>query len=65
MFCPPSPPAVKNVPTYTRDYLPTFKIPDTYIRVSTAAQAQVREGQWLWFGVLARVAHILEEHRSQ
>jgi len=25
-------PEVKKVPTYTRDYLPTFKIPDTYIR---------------------------------
>ena len=25
-------PEVKKVPTYTRDYLPTFKIPETYIR---------------------------------
>mmetsp|Transcript_18428 Transcript_18428/g.51673 ORF Transcript_18428/g.51673 Transcript_18428/m.51673 type:complete len:636 (-) Transcript_18428:160-2067(-) len=25
-------PEVKKVPTYTREYLPTFKIPDTYIR---------------------------------
>lgn len=25
-------PEVKNVPTYTRDYLPTFKIPETYIK---------------------------------
>ena len=25
-------PEVKKVPTYTRDYLPNFRIPDTYIR---------------------------------
>jgi enhancer of polycomb-like protein len=25
-------PQVNEVPTYTRDYLPTFRIPETYIR---------------------------------
>lgn len=30
-------PEVKTVESYTRDYLPTFKIPDTYIRGKGAA----------------------------
>jgi len=34
-------PEVKQVPAYTRDYLPTFKIPETYIRGKGGAKSSV------------------------